>query len=110
MTAPQRSGARAAQPKTSGTTSTKNPKTGKVSRNAARSTRKAPADNTEPPLFGRVNILDVTPSQEDDCFPARVELGETITVSAQVFVEGRAKVGATAVCGTRRVEWCNAEK
>jgi starch synthase (maltosyl-transferring) len=97
MTAPQRSGARAAQPKTSGTSSTKNSKTGKVSRNAAQRTRKAQADNTEPTLFGRVNILDVTPSQEDDCFPARVELGETITVSAQVFVEGRAKVGATAV-------------
>ena len=30
-------------------------------------------------------------------FPARVELGEPFEVTAQVFIEGRTKVGATAV-------------
>ncbi|MFT9283055.1 maltotransferase domain-containing protein [Bifidobacterium sp.] len=41
--------------------------------------------------------MNATPSVEDDLFPARVELGEAFQVSAQIFVEGRAKVGATAV-------------
>lgn len=41
--------------------------------------------------------MNTTPTVEDDVFPARVELGEMFHVSAQVFIEGRAKVGATAV-------------
>ncbi len=47
--------------------------------------------------FGRVNILNCQPSVEDDVYAARVEIGEQFTVSAQVFMEGRTKVGATAV-------------
>ena len=52
---------------------------------------------TEPGQFGRVNVLDVTPNEERGVFPARVELGEAFDVTAQVFIEGRTKVGATAV-------------
>ena len=51
----------------------------------------------EPNLFGRITILDVRPDAQDAVFPARVELGEPFTVSAQVFLEGRATVRATAV-------------
>ena len=51
----------------------------------------------EPGQFGRVNVMDVTPCAEGGLYPARVELGEAFEVTAQVFIEGRTKVGATAV-------------
>ena len=57
---------------------------------------------TEPGQLGRINVLDVTPNEENGVYPARVELGEPFTVTAQVFIEGRAKVGATAVLRTPR--------
>lgn len=52
---------------------------------------------TSPEQFGRIVVMDVTPSSEQGMFPARVELGEPFEVTAQVFIEGRTKVGATAV-------------
>ena len=52
---------------------------------------------TEPGQFGRVNVMDITPNEERGIYPARVELGEMFEVTAQVFIEGRTKVGATAV-------------
>ena len=52
---------------------------------------------TSPEQFGRIVLMDVTPSAEQGMFPARVELGEPFEVTAQVFIEGRTKVGATAV-------------
>ncbi len=52
---------------------------------------------TSPEQFGRIAVMDVTPSAEQGMFPARVELGEPFEVTAQVFIEGRTKVGATAV-------------
>ena len=52
---------------------------------------------TSPEQFGRIVVMDVTPSAEQGMFPARVELGEPYEVTAQVFIEGRTKVGATAV-------------
>ena len=52
---------------------------------------------TEPGQFGRVNVMDITPNKEHGVYPARVELGEAFEVTAQVFIEGRTKVGATAV-------------
>lgn len=52
--------------------------------------------------FGRVIIMDVTPTAEQDVYPARVELGEPFDVTAQVFIEGRTKVGATAVLRNQR--------
>ncbi|MBT1167117.1 alpha-1,4-glucan--maltose-1-phosphate maltosyltransferase [Bifidobacterium simiarum] len=57
---------------------------------------------TEPGQFGRINVLDVTPNAEGGVFPARVELGEQFHVTAEVFIEGRTKVGATAVLKTSR--------
>ncbi|WP_034529166.1 alpha-1,4-glucan--maltose-1-phosphate maltosyltransferase [Bifidobacterium stellenboschense] len=57
---------------------------------------------TEPGQFGRINILDVTPNEERGVYPARVELGEPFEVTAQVFIEGRTKVGATAVVRNHR--------
>lgn len=45
--------------------------------------------------FGRVVVMDVTPCAEQGIFPARVELGELFTVSAQVFIEGRSQIGVT---------------
>ena len=52
---------------------------------------------TEPYQFGRTVVLDITPGEEANRFPARVELGETFHVTAEVFVEGRTKAGATAI-------------
>lgn len=52
---------------------------------------------TSPEQFGRIVVMDVTPSAEQGMFPARVELGEPFEVTAQMFIEGRTKVGATAV-------------
>lgn len=51
----------------------------------------------EPGQFGRINVMDITPAEERGIFPARVELGEPFEMTAQVFVEGRTKVGATAI-------------
>lgn len=51
----------------------------------------------EPGQFGRINVMDITPAEERGIFPARVELGEPFKMTAQVFIEGRTKVGATAI-------------
>ena len=51
----------------------------------------------EPGQFGRINVMDITPAEERGIFPARVELGEPVEMTAQVFIEGRTKVGATAI-------------
>ena len=51
----------------------------------------------EPGQFGRINVMDITPDEERGIFPARVELGEPFEMTAQVFIEGRTKVGATAI-------------
>ncbi len=52
-------------------------------------------ERTSPEQFGRVNVMDVTPIAENGLYPARVELGEPFPVTAQVFIEGRTKAGAT---------------
>ncbi|WP_137652766.1 alpha-1,4-glucan--maltose-1-phosphate maltosyltransferase [Bifidobacterium moukalabense] len=52
-------------------------------------------ERTAPEQFGRVNVMDITPTADNGLFPARVELGEPFTVTAQVFIEGRTKAGAT---------------
>ena len=41
--------------------------------------------------------MDITPAEERGIYPPRVELGEAFEMTAQVFIEGRTKVGATAV-------------
>ena len=51
----------------------------------------------EPGQFGRINVMDITPAEERGIFPARVELGAPFEMTAQVFIEGRTKVGATAI-------------
>ena len=51
----------------------------------------------EPGQFGRINVMDITPAEERGIFPARVELSEPFEMTAQVFIEGRTKVGATAI-------------
>lgn len=51
----------------------------------------------EPGQFGRINVMDITPAEERGIFPARVELGEPFEMTAQVFIEGRTKVDATAI-------------
>ncbi|MCI1984699.1 MAG: DUF3416 domain-containing protein [Bifidobacteriaceae bacterium] len=45
--------------------------------------------------FGRIGIINAFPCAEAGRFPARVEIGEHFTTSAQIFMEGRAQVGAT---------------
>ena len=62
-------------------------------------------NRTSPEQFGRVNVLDITPTSENGLYPARVELGEAFKVTAQVFIEGRTKAGATvSVRNTRGTE------
>ena len=57
---------------------------------------------SDPTQFGRINVMDITPCENQGLFPARVELGEPFEVTAQVFIEGRTKVGATAVVRNAR--------
>lgn len=97
-------------------------RTAKATKGAAKTTRKAakprtqsaqaaaapgehpaqPIEVSEPGQFGRINIMGFSPDVEDGVYPARVELGEPFHVSAEVFMEGRMKVGATAVLRTPR--------
>ena len=56
----------------------------------------------DPSQFGRIAVMDVTPNEESGRFLARVELGEPFKVTAQVFIEGRTKVGATAIVRNHR--------
>lgn len=56
----------------------------------------------DPSQFGRIAVMDVMPNEESGRFPARVELGEPFKVTAQVFIEGRTKVGATAIVRNHR--------
>ena len=56
----------------------------------------------DPSQFGRIAVMDVTPNEESGRFPARVELGEPFKITAQVFIEGRTKVGATAIVRNHR--------
>ena len=99
---------------TSRTTSTRKRTTAKTPR-ASRTTKaataaavangEAPAQSipvADPSQFGRIAVMDVTPNEESGRFPARVELGEPFKVTAQVFIEGRTKVGATAIVRNHR--------
>ena len=99
---------------TSRTTSTRKRTTAKTPR-ASRTTKAAtaaavangevPAQSipvADPSQFGRIAVMDVTPNEESGRFPARVELGEPFKVTAQIFIEGRTKVGATAIVRNHR--------
>ena len=80
------------------TASTARKRTTKAKAAAPQTVGEAPApviERTSPEQFGRVNVLDITPNVENGLFPARVELGEAFNVTAQVFIEGRTKAGAT---------------
>lgn len=86
-------------------TTTRRRKAAQPTQVAVTAVGEAPAPSipvTEPGQFGRINILDVTPNEERGVYPARVELGEPFEVTAQVFIEGRTKVGATAVVRNHR--------
>ncbi|SCC80067.1 starch synthase (maltosyl-transferring) [Bifidobacterium commune] len=52
---------------------------------------------SRPDQFGRVVIMSATPSEPSGMFPARIEVGEPFTVTAQIFIEGRVHTGATAI-------------
>lgn len=52
---------------------------------------------SHPGQFGRVIIMSAAPSEPSGAFPARIELGEPFTVTAQIFIEGRTHTGATAI-------------
>lgn len=97
--------------KSTAKTTTKKPTTKRTSKPKTATKRtvgETPApiiNHTSPEQFGRVNVLDITPSAENGLYPARVELGEAFKVTAQVFIEGRTKAGATvSVRNTRGTE------
>ena len=97
--------------KSTAKTTTKKPTTKRTSKPKTATKRtvgETPApiiNRTSPEQFGRVNVLDITPSAENGLYPARVELGEAFKVTAQVFIEGRTKAGATvSVRNTRGTE------
>ncbi len=89
-------------------TTTKTPRasrTTKAATAAAVANGEVPAQSipvADPSQFGRIAVMDVTPNEESGRFPARVELGEPFKVTAQVFIEGRTKVGATAIVRNHR--------
>ena len=97
--------------KSTAKTTTKKPtpkRTSKPKTATKRTVGETPApiiNRTSPEQFGRVNVLGITPSAENGLYPARVELGEAFKVTAQVFIEGRTKAGATvSVRNTRGTE------
>ena len=97
--------------KSTAKTTTKKPTTKRTSKPKTATKRtvgETPApiiNRTSPEQFGRVNVLDIPPSAENGLYPARVELGEAFKVTAQVFIEGRTKAGATvSVRNTRGTE------
>ena len=97
--------------KSTAKTTTKKPTTKRTSKPKTATKRtvgETPApiiNRTSPEQFGRVNVLDITPSAENGLYPARMELGEAFKVTAQVFIEGRTKAGATvSVRNTRGTE------
>ena len=97
--------------KSTAKTTTKKPTTKRTSKPKTATKRtvgETPApiiNRTSPEQFGRVNVLDITPNAENGLYPARVELGEAFKVTAQVFIEGRTKAGATvSVRNTRGTE------
>ena len=97
--------------KSTAKTTTKKPTTKRTSKPKTATKRtvgETPApiiNRTSPEQFGRVNVLDITPSAENGLYPARVELGEAFKVTAQVFIEGRTKAGATvSIRNTRGTE------
>ena len=97
--------------KSTAKTTTKKPTTKRTSKPKTATKRtvgETPApiiNRTSPEQFGRVNVLDITPSAENGLYPARVELDEAFKVTAQVFIEGRTKAGATvSVRNTRGTE------
>ncbi|WP_169172520.1 alpha-1,4-glucan--maltose-1-phosphate maltosyltransferase [Bifidobacterium oedipodis] len=74
--------------------------TAKVTKALSGMTGEVPAPTIEasaPGQFGRINVMDITPAEERGTYAPRVELGEPFEMTAQVFIEGRTKVGATAV-------------
>ena len=80
-------------------------RTTKAATAAAAANGEVPAQSipvADPSQFGRIAVMDVTPNEESGRFPARVELGEPFKVTAQVFIEGRTKVGATAIVRNHR--------
>ena len=80
-------------------------RTTKAATTAAVANGEVPAQSipvADPSQFGRIAVMDVTPNEESGRFPARVELGEPFKVTAQVFIEGRTKVGATAIVRNHR--------
>lgn len=76
--------------KSTAKTTTKKPTTKRTSKPKTATKRtvgETPApiiNRTSPEQFGRVNVLDITPSAENGLYPARVELGEAFKVTAQV--------------------------
>ncbi len=55
---------------------------------------------TSPQEFGRVNVMNVKPAPQNGFIP-RAELGEQVAVQANVFIEGRRHVGASAAVYTK---------
>ena len=82
--------------KNGGKSGLKSSKTGKSKKSAAAS----PFDRKNPQEFGRVNVINVSPQTSNGFLP-RVEIGELVDVQANVFIEGRARVGASAVVYTK---------
>jgi starch synthase (maltosyl-transferring) len=61
-----------------------------------------PARKTEPwkPVLGRIPILDLSPQQPDDLWPAKAFAGEVVPFSATVFKEGHDVIDAAVVLTT----------
>jgi starch synthase (maltosyl-transferring) len=52
------------------------------------------------PILGRIPILDLSPQQPDDLWPAKAFDGEVVPFSATVFREGHDRLGADVVLVT----------
>jgi starch synthase (maltosyl-transferring) len=74
-----------------------------TTRTRASGTRATPARRTArkpppwQPVLGRIPILDLSPQQPDDLWPAKAFDGEVVPFSATVFKEGHDVIGAEVV-------------
>jgi starch synthase (maltosyl-transferring) len=59
--------------------------------------RGGPKGETWQPVLGRIPILDLSPQQPDDLWPAKAFDGEVLPFSATVFREGHDRLGAEVV-------------
>ena len=80
-----------------GAATTRQGRSGSATVRSAQARRTGPVADTWRPVLGRIPILDLSPQQPDDLWPAKAFDGEVVPFSATVFREGHDRLGAEVV-------------